>query len=875
TNFHGFSSFITARSTLTPQDGGTLATDPFVTYFNLGNGMFFKEDGVTTFDHEWYNLGMQDFLPTWRWWWTSKYMGKNASDASTDMTAEFTWDDAWFGGSCLQITGATDKAYLQLFKTKYPVVNNDVVTVRYKVVSGTGTIALTASTEAAPTTEVSATIVSNAISTDDEWVEKTIKIKDRGGLNLEGATLAQLGLKFTDTNSDFKVLIGEISITRGTSVTPGTPYVTLSKTMARNYKGVDMKIIFDMTAHDKNSSGRQSYQSIYNSDVNTWFYKIYTQQEGCEPVLCTATTSWAAYVVAAPYDLEKGGKIRIGVSAVSLDGKSESYIVWGSYMTPPSATVIEGFSIDKPIIKAGEEFTVAFDDPTHAAATWQIKASENDAVKGTFNANKFTTSLNEEGIYDLYLTIDGITEVYRGKIQISPAEVGAMPQIKTLTMSGAKGEEWIEAGEEVTYSYTGRSDADGYVSRGMALGEKAFGIPADSLYFNNLTQFSLSFWFKVNSFNHEQDGTQFLNIRSAEDGWPASDWGYFWSQFTNEGTRDFSGQETALNQLIMAYRTMSSSGEVPELDEDIIFQEGVWYHIAFVFGYTNNRTFQVYLNGKLVCNDTLSISTYSWKSSNVIMIGGRAFARAGLDGVIDEVRLYRKALTASEVKETMTHTNSVSDVNFIGYWDFETDPNRSNHLLSTGYNKNLVAGIYEIETISEGKNQYMPQSISFVSGVPFISGTNYKIETLPTWTLKRASIISSNGNKDAGTAKVIYSSEGTYSATLTLSNGWGSDTKTIDVVTVMPTGIEDDVTLEEMMQAFPNPFENELYVNFAEDGVYSVELYDNSGRMLNKASLNATAGEVINIPVDGEAGIYFIKVKGEGGLLKVMKVAKK
>ncbi|MBQ7820354.1 MAG: secretion protein Por, partial [Bacteroidales bacterium] len=47
TNFHGFSSFITARSTLTPQDGGTLATDPFVTYFNLGNGMFFKEDGVT------------------------------------------------------------------------------------------------------------------------------------------------------------------------------------------------------------------------------------------------------------------------------------------------------------------------------------------------------------------------------------------------------------------------------------------------------------------------------------------------------------------------------------------------------------------------------------------------------------------------------------------------------------------------------------------------------------------------------------------------------------------------------------------------------------------------------------------------------------
>ena len=48
TDFWGFSTFITARSSMTPQYGdGTLAGDPFVTYFNLGNGMFFKEDGVT------------------------------------------------------------------------------------------------------------------------------------------------------------------------------------------------------------------------------------------------------------------------------------------------------------------------------------------------------------------------------------------------------------------------------------------------------------------------------------------------------------------------------------------------------------------------------------------------------------------------------------------------------------------------------------------------------------------------------------------------------------------------------------------------------------------------------------------------------------
>ena len=885
TDCWGFATFITARSSLTPQDGGTLATDPFVTYFNLGNGAFFNVNGERTFNNEWYNIGIQDYMPTWRWWWTTSYMGKYASTASTDMTAEFTWDDAWFGGSCLQISGETTKTYLQLFKTKYPLQNNDKITVRYKVLSGSGSMYITGSSEDSPATEVSTAIKTSATVTDD-WEEKVISVSSRG-FKLGGKTLALLGLKFQNTSSDFKVLIGEISITRGTSVTPGTPSVTLSKAMSRNYKGVDMKIVYDMSAYDKNSAGRQQYESIYNTDVDTWYYKIYTQQEGGEPVMCTATTSWAAYIVGAPYDHEQGGKIRIGVAAVSLDGKNESTTAWGDWITPPTNQTVEGFSIDKPIIKAGEQFTVAFDDPTHAAATWVIKASENDAIKGTFNDNKFTTSLNEEGIYDLYLTIDGITEVYRGKIQISPAEVGALPEIKTFTMTTEKGlthdandtehepgQQYVEIGEEVTYSYTGRSDADGYVSRGFALGEKAFGIPADQLNFNSSTEFSITFWMYLNTINHGENGTQLLNVRSSADSYPNGEWGYIWSQLVPEGQTDDDGNSYHENNLMFHYRLAVNRGVPVQVSQDFVFKPQTWYHVAMVIGSSGtNKTLTLYINGKLIGSGTSTGSLYNWLSSNVIMIGGRASKRAGMDGTIDEVRLYKKVLTASEVKESMKHVNSVTDANFIGYWDFENEAASDNSMASTGYNTSLKAYKYDPQSITDAK--YAIEQVSYAAGAPFISGTNYKIETLPTWTLKRASIISSNGNKDAGTAKAIYSTEGTYSATLTLANGWGSDTKTIEVINIMPTGIEDDVTVEEMMQAFPNPFENEVYVNFAEDGVYTIELFDNAGRMLSQASLNATAGEVYPIAVDGEAGIYFIKVKGEGGLLKVMKVAKK
>ena len=76
----GWAQFITARSTLMCQDGGDLSTDPFVTNFNLGNGFFFNIKGERHADTEWYNIGVQDYLPSWRWWFTNTFMGREVRD---------------------------------------------------------------------------------------------------------------------------------------------------------------------------------------------------------------------------------------------------------------------------------------------------------------------------------------------------------------------------------------------------------------------------------------------------------------------------------------------------------------------------------------------------------------------------------------------------------------------------------------------------------------------------------------------------------------------------------------------------------------------------------------------------------------------------
>ena len=861
TNFHGFSSFIVARSSLTCDD---LANDPFVTYFNLGNGQFFNVEGERTFNNEWYNIGIQDYLPTWRWWWTKSFMGKNADDASEDMTAEFTWDDAWFGGSCLQISGQTDAAYLQLFKTKYATASNDKLTIRYKVVSGSGTMAWACTTEerlgSTGNKEISRSIVSNAAVTDD-WQLVETNVGGRTGIAINDATLALIGLKFTNTTSDFKVLIGEISLTRGTSVTPSAPVITSSKSLASNYKGVDLKVIFDMAS--------EKTDPVYNADVNTWYFKVYTQQEDAEPVMCTATTSWAAYVVGAPYDADLGGKIRIGVSAVSLDGKNESDISWGEYQSVPEISIVEGFSIDKPVIKANEEFTIGFDDPNHDAASWEIKSASTGQSMYSTEANNFTTKLPEEGLYDLHVTINGNTEIYRGYIQISPAAVGAMPLINSLTANNSEDPIDVETGDNVEFAYIGRPDADGMVSRGIQMTTNGFGFPVSQFGWSSSgTQpFTMTYWFNINSLNPSQEGTTMLSIRSAADGWPMNNWGYLWCDILPDNHIKVALRITGNSEV-------NTSQPGNELTEDFEFTTGTWYHMAWVFDYTDRREAAVYINGKEL--GRLSNPTpYTWKDSYYIFLGGTAANRSALDANVDEFQLYNKALTPEEIQASMNHfTQDQLPSSLIGYWDFETDPEADNTLKSVGTNKDYVAAMYEIVSLEENEITYVPKEFAFTTGAPFISGDIYEIKTVPTWTLKGASVQSSSGDCAAGEATVSYASEGQYTAVLKLENGWGSATKEFSYVNVSASSGIEEVSVAEM-QAFPNPFVDEVYVRFAEEGVYTIAVYDASGRQMGSSQVDAGAGEMINIPVTGASGIYYMKVYSGDTLLKAMKVIKK
>lgn len=115
---YGVANFIAERS--------VIGAAPFATHFNEGEGRAFFVEGQRVGDAAWFNLGIQDVLPTWQWW-------RAPFDGLTDRAAaalpgllDVGLDQAiaYDGGSSLRVhglLGADAATRVHLFKTDIAV----------------------------------------------------------------------------------------------------------------------------------------------------------------------------------------------------------------------------------------------------------------------------------------------------------------------------------------------------------------------------------------------------------------------------------------------------------------------------------------------------------------------------------------------------------------------------------------------------------------------------------------------------------------------------------------------------------------------------------------------------------------------------------
>lgn len=876
--FHGMSSFMTAKSTLC----WDLETEPFITYFNLGNGKFFNWNGVRQHNGEWYNIGVQDYLPTWRWWFTTKLLGHDAADvAANGLDAEFTWDDAWVGGSTVRVFGSTEGEYLHLFKTQYDIADGDIITFRYKLAAGSADIDLVLTAVGSESESLGNLKVCAAGQAADEdvWVERTFTV----GKDIKAEELALVALHFNSAK-DMNLYLGEFSIVRNAASAPAKPVIASAKTLAFSKYGIDAKIVFNMP-NDKAAG-----EPCYNIDVNTALFKIYAQQEGCEPVLMGLTTSWAGLVYNIPMSLENADKVRIGVAAVSLDMKSDSEIAWSEYMDAGTYVYDDEIQINKNTIKPLEDFEISFVDPRHEDADWTITDSNGNVLYTATGAKKITVAEGPASTGNYTLTVTGpvydadgnrtsVKREFANYIQITGKGVGALPKILTLTANGKEADITVNAGDAVALAYTGR-EANGAGSQGLNLNEERFGAKCADLGLVGAKTFSTAFWLKINKLAAGE--TQLLAVANKVDSWPKTDWGWIWANIKDDGTMGsftFRGTDATNNNEL---RYKFDNATVPV---------GSWVHFAFAFEYDASGAFRAdfYINGvkqeltrwnRSTNGDTYfdtdpgyQRNVYNITNGQVISVGGAAHGRNGIDGVIDNFQIWDKMMTAEDVAVSMgdIDPNSLPE-GLSAYWDFENEAGADLTFKSVGPKANVAAGMHNYAaTGAEGQGAFSWIPAVYTSGCPFISGTAFPVVTVPTWKAKKGVVEAGEGSDVAGTATVKYENGGEYAVTLTLTNSLGSDQRTFQVIKVDAAEGIEDVTAAEM-KAYA--VDGAAIVEFAQEGDYTVGVYTAAGQKVAGKAVTIAAGETVQVAL-GAKGTYVLVVEKDGKVVRSVKLLNK
>ena len=862
TDFAGMSAMMTARSSMS----WDLAVEPFITYFNLGNGKFFNYGGVRKNDRPWANVGVQDYLPTWRWWFASKLLGRTAADVpATGLDAEFVWDDAYMGGSTVRVHGSTSKEYLHLFKTQYALKSGDVITFRYKVKGGKADASLVFATEDNVNAEKAYPVLASTDEADeDKWVEKTITVD--GTLN--GKTLALVALKMENA-ADLNLYLGEFSIVRGTFAAPAKPVIAKTALLHSAKNGVDGKIIFNMP-NDKASG-----EPCYNTDVKTSLFKLWAKQEGKDPILMGVTTSWAGMYYSVPVDLKGQGKLKFGVSAVSLDMKKESDIAWGEdHDIFTSYDYSDEIKADKSVIKPNEAFTIAYVDPRHEAGNWKIEHNGTVVASSNNTTEIKVNGLNQVGFYDLVLT-GKVTENgarvdkevrYANYVQITSDAVGAVPHINKLTANDSETSIEVVANSEVTMKYEGKK-ADGSGSRGIKTLEKPVGVKVSELGLTNNNQpWSLAFWVKFNSLS---GGTQIVDMRDPGTGWPQNNWGTFWSTYD---------PSTGVYELTLRAKNGGGSPEYKQRWK-VDFIPGAWTHFTLAMdGNGTNTKPMLYINGKEAKahnwqigdnkGDGLCTERFvnnGWWDANVLGISLGRHSTAAMNATIDDVKFFNKFITAAEAAQTMTST-STTEAGLKAYWDFEADADASHYFTSKVGNAKLAHGELKVGT-GEGVASLVPDAPTYDAGSAFVSG-NYQVKTTAEWTAKKATIVSQNGTDMAGTAKLKYAKAGDYEVTLTLTNAHGSDTRTFQVIKVKadPTGINGTEAADMKVYAI----DRDVLFDVETPGNYLVQVFSTNGQMVASKAVSVNGAESVRLHL-GAQGVYVVNVKKDGKTLRTVK----
>ncbi len=147
---------------------------------------------------------------------------------------------------------------------------------------------------------------------------------------------------------------------------------------------------------------------------------------------------------------------------------------------------------------------------------------------------------------------------------------------------------------------------------------------ADHASLDNTGAFTLSYWFKANSFN----GAGLIGKRVSFD----------------------NNNSYGMHLTIDGKLNIDINSNNDRFTSSAVFNPGAWYHIALVFdgSLTASQRAKLYVNGALNTTATETSTTVP-NNASTLHIGTLAPGNAVFDGLIDDIRFHRRALSATEI----------------------------------------------------------------------------------------------------------------------------------------------------------------------------------------------------------------------------------
>ena len=405
--FAGLASFIPERSTVQ----GNL---PFSTHFTLGNGDRYYFRGLQTAG-AWYNMSAQDMMPTYRW----LVYGVGTTTASTAIQPEFSHDDAYMGGSSLELSGnGVTGADIVLYQTELKVsAANPVVKLALKDLKGAGQSGLSVILKvngqwvAVPYGEL----------TSNRWEEKTIPAE---GINT-GDVITAIGLRVQGGREDYKLNVGKLEVSDDFYAQPAGLKSFTVEVKDEYKKRLTAKLSWEV---DKAAETRKDVNLLYNDEANiSHFELLYKNNENGTVKLVGTTSQWAALV--PNFALADGEQPYFGVRAVSTDLKSYSPIQWVKVERKPADQLTDGET---------DPYGISMMNPQSEGAA-------------NARAQRYLTSVTTEGAkenlnYSANSPVADGTQYADARKQVLVVEQGQTVKLKLKAADFSDGLKWCFAG---------------------------------------------------------------------------------------------------------------------------------------------------------------------------------------------------------------------------------------------------------------------------------------------------------------------------------------------------------------------------------------------------------------------------------------------